>query len=875
MVAATDGNTRGTDAPLTQGPAVMPLRGAVADFTRFRGRECLISGGAGTGKAQPYDALVMVPDGPEFMGSLETGDDVLTPDGGSAKVIAIHEQGQQDVYTVTTSDGAEIECTGDHLWLVDWYDKSCGQKSRIMTTEEIIPRLSPKRKIFRLPLGVASYRERDLPIAPYVLGVLLGDGCLRGESITFTNPDRHVAEKVQGLVDDDKHQLREIRSAKDAWVIGARPGWRPKHFIGKAKAAAGVVEADGGIWGKLADMGLRGKYSYEKHIPPVYLYGSVEQRWELVRGLMDTDGWVDSGGASQPVLTTTSKALADGFRELVESLGGLVYIRRKKAFCNGKRCRDAYNCTVLHENAKRFFSLPRKRDAAKVRKSRVRRYIVSIEKTGRKECRCIQLDSDDGLYMTNRHVVTHNTYGVLCWLVVLLGTYPGCRILIARKTRASMTQTTLVTWERILSASGLGEVYATQQRSQRTSYKFRNGAEVIVQGFDDPERIKSAEYDVIYVNEGTELALDDWEIALSRLRNGKIPWQMGVMDCNPGAPTHWIRGRVESGLMTEFVSVHKDNPAYWSRDTGDWTRLGRDYYENVLGGLTGVNRARLLLGQWVAAEGAVFQESWDKSRHVVDAASMPKQFSRFVAGVDWGYRHPGVISVYGVDSDGVPWRVREIYRPGKTVYWWQAQAKRLAKDYQISEWVCDSARPEFIEQWNKSGLYAVEAEKGPGSIMVGIRLLESALADQGNGSPGIRFVKGATGWYDDSEWSEGMPPYDPQGLADANRDFSFDELMAGGRKMPQANTGLGDWIPGRDPELVKGNKPSATEDEFYVYSWPKDVDGKPRKEVPVPLYDDGIDTCRYVLRHLQSGFLPGVPDEVDIYSDPAVEAMWN
>lgn len=467
------------------------------------------------------------------------------------------------------------------------------------------------------------------------------------------------------------------------------------------------------------------------------------------------------------------------------------------------------------------------------------------------------------------------SYGMSIVKVMLLNHYPGMRILMGRKTRASMTQSVLVTWEKVLTLFGLGHVVSGQQRSHRTSYMFPNKAEVVIAGFDDPERIKSSEYDVIWVNEINELTPDDYEIAISRLRNGKMPWQMIVGDCNPDAPTHWLRGRVEAGLLTEYVSLHKDNPAYWSRDTGDWTDEGRKYYENVLQGLTGVRRARLVLGQWVAAEGAVFQESWDKSRHVVDPSQMPKQFSRFVAGVDWGYRHPGVISVYGVDGDGVPWRVREIYRPGKTIYWWQAQAKRVAQDYQISAWVCDNARPEFIEQWNKAGLYAIEAEKGPGSIMVGIRLLESALADQGNGSPGIRFVKGATGWYDDSDWTEGMPAYDPRGLADASREFSFDELMDGGRKMPVVGTGLGEWIPGRDPELVKGNKPSATEDEFYVYSWPKDVDGKPRKEIPVPLYDDGIDTCRYVLRHLQSGVLPGVPDEVDIYSDPAVEAMWN
>lgn len=406
---------------------------------------------------------------------------------------------------------------------------------------------------------------------------------------------------------------------------------------------------------------------------------------------------------------------------------------------------------------------------------------------------------------------TGKSYAVCAYIASLCEKHPGIRVLMARKTRTSMTSTILVTWERIVGACR-PEVIRGAHRSNRSMYTWPNGSEIVLCGFDDVERIKSSEYDIGYVNEGTEITQEEWEVLLSRLRHFVLPYQQGVIDCNPDAPMHWLNKRASRGLMTRLITRHKDNPAYW--DGEDWTKEGRKYVLGRLQRLTGALRARLLHGQWVAAEGAVYEDSWDAAKHLVDQKDVP-QCDHHVAGVDWGYRDPGVIQLWGLDWDSNLWRVREIYRTGKTISWWAAQAKKLRDEFHVSSWVCDSARPEFIEQFRKSGVSATPAVKGKGSVQAGIRRVEERLL-----SGSMKFANNAVGWYDDSDWEE-----------------SDDE------------TKLGEWVRGVDEALSEKDYPVSSIDEFSVYAYPKNEEGKPIKEDPLDLHNHGMDAMRYTVVH--------------------------
>lgn len=415
---------------------------------------------------------------------------------------------------------------------------------------------------------------------------------------------------------------------------------------------------------------------------------------------------------------------------------------------------------------------------------------------------------------------TGKSFVICAYIISLCMQYPNIRVLLARKTRTSMTQSILVTWERMLKHLGLSSVCSGAGRPNRTRYQFPNGSEAVVFGFDDPERIKSSEYDLIYVNEATELTLEDWEVAISRLRNNMLPWQQAIADCNPGAPNHWLNQRANTDAMLRLRTRHVDNP--WLYQNGEWTDVGREYISR-LDALTGARKSRLRYGQWVAAEGAVFEEVWDATKHIVRAA--PEHLRSHIAGVDWGYRHPGVIQVWACDGDGRMYRLREIYHSGKTIDWWLKQAKFIQRDFpSVRKFICDPSQPAHIEQFIMAGIPARGADRSnirrqdilmpnplAGSLEVGLQIMEERLRGDETG-PRMFFVENATGWYDDD----------------------------------------GNWIIGRDQALIDRGWPACTEDEFSLYSFPKGEDGKPLKEAPVPLYDDGIDAARYVATHYES-----------------------
>ncbi len=235
---------------------------------------------------------------------------------------------------------------------------------------------------------------------------------------------------------------------------------------------------------------------------------------------------------------------------------------------------------------------------------------------------------------------TGKSMGICLWLVSECMRHQGLRVLLGRKTRESMTQTIMVTLESVLDMLEIPRPAAA--RNNITQYRV-GSSEIICQGFDDPERIKSSEYDLIYVNEATELTEDDWEIALSRLRHNRHPdRQQAIADCNPGPKQHWLMKRVRNERMTRYRSLHIDNPRYVLSD-GTWTEDGRRYLQETLAGLTGIRRKRLLRGEWAGAEGLVY-DVFSEKRHVVPAFELPATITHRVRALDFGYAAPTAVT---------------------------------------------------------------------------------------------------------------------------------------------------------------------------------------------------------------------------------------
>jgi phage terminase large subunit len=380
--------------------------------------------------------------------------------------------------------------------------------------------------------------------------------------------------------------------------------------------------------------------------------------------------------------------------------------------------------------------------------------------------------------------------------------YPGSRHLWVRKTRAAMTESVLVTFEsKVLPPNS--PIAMGPQRNQRQSYKVGK-AIIVIGGMDNPERTLSTEYDTICFFEATESSENDWEMLHRALRNGVVPYQEAIADCNPGAPSHWLNQRAKRGVMRRLKSKHEDNPLFWDAVLNDWTQLGREYVLGTLENLTGHRKRRMRYGEWVAAEGVVYDE-FEFDFHVVDrtkpeyaAGWNAAKKRKAIVGVDWGFTNPGVMSVWGEDYDGRLYLVKEIYRSKRVLSWWVEQAKKLYKEFPtIDVFACDPSEPANIQEFRNHGLPAIE---GYNDIESGVDAVKHRLKKSEDGKARI-YV-----------------------LADAG--------------------------PEDDAVLREKKFPLSTKEEFDNYQFPEEDDKKNPKETPLDRHNHGMDAMRYVVSYV-------------------------
>jgi len=360
----------------------------------------LIAGRPSMGKAQPLDANVKTATGWKRMGELRMGEELASTDGRRSRVRAIFPQGVKQIFRVTFSDGRSAECTGDHLWRVQY---RTWPEPRILTTDRVAQMLRAARYRHRLwidtPSGHYGHAE-SLPIDPWLLGALLGDGKLSGSSLRFSTAAPEMLERL-------------LEHASATYVLRAAGGydWRIVQAAGAhQKGVAGV--APNGLMSALRTLELWGIRSDEKFIPDVYLHASRDARLEILRGLMDTDGWVERWGSAR--FCSTSEPLARGVVALVRSLGGWCSIRSRGTTYSHRGTkrvgRPAFVCNIQYPEPQAMFGLSTKRGRAAAAPRRRRRPVfVSVEPVRMAEAQCISVTHPSGLYITDDYVVTHNT----------------------------------------------------------------------------------------------------------------------------------------------------------------------------------------------------------------------------------------------------------------------------------------------------------------------------------------------------------------------------------------------------------------------------------------------------------------------------------
>ena len=395
------------------------------------GKHMVVAKARRKGYEQPYSEPVLTPNGYVPMGSLKVGDLVMNPNGIPVRIGDIVEQGTTEIYEVEFQDGRKVRCGANHLWA------TCrnGKKFYIIRTVDYMKRKlkqgSPGKEHYpyKIPeLNPLKFDERPITVDPYVLGVLLGDGCICGDQVKFSTADQFIVEELQKRLPD--------------YLIEHKEGYT---YVIKSKIK-GINELNR----QLKELQVKVK-SYDKFIPEDYKFSSIENRFELVRGLMDTDGSITNGACN---FVSTSEKLIDDLTFILRSLG----IRCKKSkeilgkqnvdFGNGNYSDTRSHWELIITTEEDIFKLPRKLE--KVRKNRNYNYkgigIKSIRKTGEfEQQRCLCIDNENHLYITKDFIPTHNSYkggAMLCRNFFLI---PGSKSYVYASNKQYLTDDGILT----------------------------------------------------------------------------------------------------------------------------------------------------------------------------------------------------------------------------------------------------------------------------------------------------------------------------------------------------------------------------------------------------------------------------------------------
>ena len=514
---------------------IAPHEGFQEKFVRSNVDVVIGGGQLAGGKAQPLDSLVCTPFGFRKMGDLKVGDIITNSKGGMQKVVHIYERGLLQTVEFEFSDGRKTKCALDHLWKVRKVANTPkraqihGEKDllwEIMTTEQIIALMDKDKKV-NVPICepiqfTRGNRTQGVTIHPYLLGCLLGDGCLAKyqSSPKLFTADKEMIEKIVKL----GYDVTRNESCDITYVIHDRD--LVKHLKQKK------------LWGCLSDT---------KFVPNVYKYSTIEDRIELLQGLFDTDGSPKSG--TQIEYDTVSEKLAKDVQWIVRSLGGYCSISQKVGSYRNEKgekvlCKKVYRLYININIAQKLFNLKRKvdkLDGVHRNGSCTELGIVSYKKLKPEDMRCIRVSCPDSLYITDDFIVTHNTFGaILSCAEPSLD--PRFRAVFLRNNLGDLK-------------SGGGVLDSFRDcfgssckivESGDPHVDFPSGASIDVTHIADQtrqkleQRFKGRQYDMIYFDELTGFSWECFTFLFSRNR-GQAAWTGKVRATTNPKRSHWLR----------------------------------------------------------------------------------------------------------------------------------------------------------------------------------------------------------------------------------------------------------------------------------------------------------------------------------------------
>lgn len=541
--------------------------------------ELLFGGSAGGGKggrcpdraAPSYDVgmetKVLTPKGFRLIGDVQVGDQVCNPDGTTSRIIRITDNGPKQFYRVTLADGSTVEADEEHLWAIsiagarkrrkqeppvipsglrpeDEWNLRVQTRCTIVNTVELMRLVAraDKEKAQGLrphyvqiplanPLTMTAPKGRWERFSPYILGALVGDGGLSQKTIMIVSEDQGIIDRITAeLPENMMLAIRPERAETTARSYG----------FTRRKGAGGDTAND-----LLRRDRLDGHHSWDKFIPDRIKFGTVEDRFAFVQGLMDTDGYMDDRGHVE--YSTVSAQLANDMRDVLHSLGYRATLTTKTPTFTHlgvkKEGRLAYLLYIQGRHMDRLFHLPRK-------KERVTSFnggdvepwhrVVSVVPTEIDNSRCITVDNLNHLYVTDDYIVTHNSMFLRCYGVTFALEHRGAHIAIIRRALPMLKQT------HGLHLPALIGDRAVENKTEST-WTFPNGSVIRFVSLWNPgdeQAYKSAEFDLLLFDEVTELAAAQYTFMLTRLRSAHGHRAHAIATANPeGRGFKWVKRR--------------------------------------------------------------------------------------------------------------------------------------------------------------------------------------------------------------------------------------------------------------------------------------------------------------------------------------------
>ena len=645
--------------------------------------EILFGGASGAGKLLCLKTHIRTTDGWKIMGDVHPGDKVYDENGQTCNVIAESSiDYNEDTYKITFDDHAEIIAGARHQWVVidracqktiykylpnermynfDWpvydsndFSQKCRKdapKTKVMTTEEMATKIKVYGRHYNLRIPVTKhleFSEKKLLLHPWLMGVLLGDGDTLGTGRIACHPEDK--QETIDIITSLGYKIGKSNSPDHLRVNGIRGAWRSLNLH-------------------------EGKY-----IPREYIEGSIEQRRELISGMLDSDGSVKDDGRC--VFTNTNKILIDGFMDICYSLG---YKPALVVFIDKKHPTWKTRYDVLLNTDYKFCKLKRKSEKIRLKHNYTQysRTICAIEKIENHPKKCIQVDSPNNLYLIGKELIpTHNShlmrYASIFWAL----TIPGIQIYLFRRKYADLEKNHLYGpngYVALLDNLRMEKKVKINYSSLRLD--FTNGSKIFLCHCNhDKDRFnyQGAEIHVLLIDELTHFSKEIYTFLRSRVRLGsfKIDYESLkdqfpflkkgffpriLCGTNPGGVGHsvfktmfvdsappntvWKTPPIEGGMRRVYLpALVWENPFLLNEDPEYMLRL------KGLGDKYMV--AAMLTGDWDIIAGGALDDIWKRDKHVIEPFEIPSDW-RIDRTFDWGSAHPFAVGWFA-ESNGNP-----------------------------------------------------------------------------------------------------------------------------------------------------------------------------------------------------------------------------